>query len=518
MEYTQSVEKWGMFQIEVPGKTEGNPFTDYDIRGEFVSPAGETSVANGFYDGEGTYVVRFMPSVEGEYRFNIRGTFSDREENGTFQVVKPSAVNHGPVRVRDTWHLAYEDGTPYYSLGTTCYGFVHQKDALVEQTFRTLEQSAFNKIRFCVFPKHYDYNYDDPQTFPYEGTPCDNSNLNRETMFAYQEDKSGNHWEFDRFQPSHFKRLERAVERLLKLGIEADMILFHPYDRWGFDGMGAAFDDLYVKYVVARFAAYRNVWWSLANEYDYVKTKSLEDWNRIGELIHREDPYFMMCSVHNGPTYFDFSKEWITHCSCQGTDRYRAVENTHDFRMKYQKPVIWDEMLYEGNIDLGWGNISGPEMVRRFWEAAMRGGYAGHGETILPTDGSDIDNAKLWWAHGGTLKGESAPRIAFLSQILSETPRNQGLKHLPRYWDAVAATTEDEKQDYFLFYFSFLCPYYRNLYFDEESPYQVDVIDTWNMTVENQGVFKGHFRIIVGEGPYKAIRVRKVQDLSEQMN
>lgn len=510
MAYTEQVERWGVFQFEAQGKTEGNPFVDYDIKGEFTAPDGGVTAVPGFYDGDGKYIVRFMPSTEGTYYFIVKGTYSDSEEKGSFVAEKPQAGNHGPVRVRDTYHLMYEDGTPYYSLGTTCYGYVHQKDALVEETFATLAGNAFNKIRFCIFPKHYDYNYDDPMTFPYEGTPCDNSGLNRETMFDYQNDKSGNHWDFQRFHPAHFQRLERAVERLMALGIEADLILFHPYDRWGFDGMGQENDDLYVKYLVARFAAFRNVWWSLANEYDYVKTKTLKDWERIGELIHARDPYFKMCSVHNGPHYFDFSKEWITHCSCQGTDRHRAVENTVDFREKYQKPVIWDEMLYEGNIDLGWGNINGQEMVRRFWEASMRGGYAGHGETILPTDGSDIDSAKLWWAHGGTLKGESGPRIAFLSRILSETPRSQGLKPLPQYWDTVAVTTEDEKQDYYLFYFSFLCPYYRNLYFDDENDYEVEVIDTWNMTIEKKGIFKGHFRIIVGDGPYKALRVRRV--------
>ena len=36
--------------------------------------------------------------------------------------------------------------------------------------------------------------------------------------------------------------------------------------------------------------------------------------------------------------------------------------------------------------------ISGQELVRRFWEATVRGGYAGHGETYVNPD--DI----LWWS------------------------------------------------------------------------------------------------------------------------
>ena len=33
--YTESVEKWGTFEAEMPGKHEGNPFTDYAIQGTF---------------------------------------------------------------------------------------------------------------------------------------------------------------------------------------------------------------------------------------------------------------------------------------------------------------------------------------------------------------------------------------------------------------------------------------------------------------------------------------------------
>lgn len=47
------------------------------------------------------------------------------------------------------------------------------------------------------------------------------------------------------------------------MGIEADLIVMHPYDRWGFAQMTKEQDALYWKYVLARFSAYRNMWWSL---------------------------------------------------------------------------------------------------------------------------------------------------------------------------------------------------------------------------------------------------------------
>ena len=507
--YTENIQKWNVFELRVNGKNEGNPFTDFEISATFTNEYEHKNIT-GFYDGNGEYVVRFMPSYEGTYTFYVQGSFSDETYEGCFTVTAPTGSNHGPVHVADTWHFRYGDGTAYYSLGTTCYAWVQQPEDLQEQTLNTLEKNAFNKIRFCVFPKHYDYNYDDPITFPYEGSPCDNTNLNRDTMFQFMEDKSSNHWDFKRFNPEHFKRFDKQIQQLMDMNIQADLILFHPYDRWGFDGMGAENDDFYIKYIVARYAAYRNIWWSMANEYDYVKTKTIEDWDRLGTLVRTSDPYQRLCSIHNGPAFYDFSKEWITHCSCQGTDRYKATEFTSELREKYKKPIVWDEILYEGNLDLGWGNIGGEEMVRRFWEATMRGGYVGHGETYLFAADETIDHAKLWWSHGGVLHGDSPERIAFLSNILHDIPGGGVLHQLPQYWDAVAATTDNENDGFYLFYFSFMRPYYRNLYFDDVNEYEVDIIDTWNMKILPQGTFKGHFRIVLGGNPYMALRVRKI--------
>jgi hypothetical protein len=72
---------------------------------------------------------------------------------------------------REKYHFSYADGTPFYEIGTTCYAWAHQPAELQEQTLRTLAAGPFNKIRFCVFPKHYDYNLYEPVSYPYEGTP-----------------------------------------------------------------------------------------------------------------------------------------------------------------------------------------------------------------------------------------------------------------------------------------------------------------------------------------------------------
>ena len=224
----------------------------------------------------------------------------------------------------------------------------------------------------------------------------------------------------------------------------------------------------------------------------------------------RFDPYQHLRSIHQCFRMYDHTRPWITHCSIQRQDLYRTAEYTDEWRKQYGKPVVLDEIAYEGNIQHGWGNISGEEMTRRFWEGALRGGYPGHGETFLHPENI------LWWSHGGELHGESWKRIGFLLDILEAVPGN-GLKpaeKVPQDWDCVhaipAIMPSASESTYHLYYYSFMQPSFREFEFPEEETWQAEVIDTWNMTVEQRGTCRGKFRIGLGGKPYMAVRLIRV--------
>ena len=141
-------------------------------------------------------------------------------------------------------------------------------------------------MRMCVFPKSYLYNENEPDDFPFPGSIEEGFDL-------------------ERFDTAHFRRLEQRIAQLGALGIEADLILFHAYDRWGFADLGPAVDERYLRYVVRRLAAHANVWWSLANEYDLLWAKTEEDWERIAEIIGEEDPHGHLTSIHNCRPFYD---------------------------------------------------------------------------------------------------------------------------------------------------------------------------------------------------------------------
>src|SRR6266567_343224 len=501
MQSTADVEQWGIFELELAGPATGNPFQEVEFGAQFTHKHRSITV-DGFYDGDGVYRVRFMPDTPGGWSYRTQSnsqTLSNKQ--GTFNCTPAaSGCNHGPVRVANMYHFAYADGTPYKQIGTTCYAWTHQGDQLEEQTLATLREAPFNKLRMCVFPKSYDYNHNEPEFYPFPLLSRGSSESGR----FWEQQPSG--WSFDtsRFEPAFFRHLEQRVGDLQKLGIEADIILFHPYDRWGFIRMDAETDDRYLRYVVARLAAYRNVWWSMANEYDLMRYKTMADWDRFFRIVQEHDPYQHLRSIHNCLAFYDHAKPWVTHLSVQPT-RWLDVRQTRIWREQFRKPVVVDECGYEGNISPHWGSLSAQEMVHRFWVGTVNGGYVGHGETYL--DLEDI----LWWAKGGALHDRSAPRLAFLRRILEDSPAAgldpvDGL-HLP--WSEFSSV--GKPHHYYLTYFGPHQPAQVEVHVPEGEQYRGEVIDTWNMTVtplEEAIVDSAEVRL-PGK-PYQALIMRRI--------
>ena len=123
----------------------------------------------------------------------------------------------------------------------------------------------------------------------------------------------------------------------MELGVQADVILFHPYDIWGYYLMGKEMNERYVRYMIARVSAYRNVWWSLANEWDVPRIKEAIDWDGIGSLLQKEDPHQRFRGIHNWyydeSHFYDHMRPWITHVSAQTYFFFNAIK----WRDKYQK-------------------------------------------------------------------------------------------------------------------------------------------------------------------------------------
>jgi hypothetical protein len=498
------VEQWGIFELALKGPATGNPFVGIEFSAVFEN-GGRRFEPEGFYDGDGVFKVRFMPDAQGVWTYRTKSNYPQLDgRTGQFVCTAPSAGNHGPVRVRNRYHFAYADGTPFFPFGTTLYEWPFQSEELKKQTVETLKQAPFNKARFLLIPPCKDHYLTGP---------------NRLTEFPFVGDSRDN-WDFSRFNPGYFRNLEWCVSQFRDLGIEADLILFHPYDKgkWGFDQMDALTNERYVRYVIARFAAFRNVWWCLANENSFLTHWTDADWDRIFQIVQQRDPYGHLRSIHNADRIYDYNKPWVTHVSLQYYMAVRYLGISPMLRDMYQKPIVHDEINYEGNIPRRWGNISGEEMVFRFWSAYIGGAYATHGDCY----GSSED--PTWISIGGRLQGQSPPRIAFLRKIIESGP-TEGIDPIDYTFEPNIGGRAGE---YYLIYFgrepmdrwTLRLPK-KNL--QDGMRFQAEVIDTWNMTIEPvEGVFeikqqdaytfgdKDGRSVELPGRPYMAVRLKRV--------
>jgi hypothetical protein len=284
--------------------------------------------------------------------------------------------------------------------------------------------------------------------------------------------------------------------------------------------MTPARDDRYVRYLVARLAAYSNVWWSLANEWDLVKAKSVADFERIAGVIQAHDPYGRLRSIHNWRELYDNNRPWITHASVQNGSAVLDDARAEIFRAVWKKPVIFDEVRYEGDLDKRWGDLKPEGLVERFWHALVAGTYVGHGETYGKGD-------DLWTARGGRLKGQSAPRLAFLKAVMEAGP-TPGLDPIDATWDQHLG---GKAGSYYLRYFGQAAPGEWALAMPKDElkggeRFRVDVLDTWAMTVTPiEGEFAMASRdayyfhdpkrptIALPAKPWMAVRVVRIDDV-----
>ena len=486
------VEKWDVFEIELQGPSEGSPFLEVELSAEFIQGT-EKVIVPGFYDGDSTYRIRFSPAKEGEWTYQtISNAQALTGQSGKFACVSPTGENHGPLEIINTYYLQYADGSTFYSTGTTAYQWTSVKKSVQEQTIETLKSGPFNKIRMCVFPKTYKYGND---TEPWQ--------------YAFKRENGENDYSQPNFD--FFQNFDLRIKQLLALGIQADVILFHPYDEeWGYFKMGDEMNERYVRYMIARISAYRNVWWSLANEWDIPEIKVAIDWEQIGTLLQDEDPHHRFRGIHNWYNtedhFYDHSRPWITHSSIQSSQFY----NISRWREKYQKPVLFDEMRYEGDVPSGWGNLTGEEMASYFWMAGLSGSYPTHGETLQNT--SDDSTEVRWWAKGGVLMGESMEPIRYFREIMEQAPIHEMSPSLLVNGDSTNLNNNvhilSKEKEYYLAY---VADPNQSIALDlgGDTDYQLEIMDTWSMKViEQKTIQPGTFEYVTSV-PYTAIRITR---------
>ena len=243
--------------------------------------------------------------------------------------------------------------------------------------------------------------------------------------------------------------------------------------------------------------------------------------------MQRCDPYAHLRSIHNGSRIYNNTLAWVTHASIQNGAAVEDAERAELYRDVYRKPVVYDEVKYEGNVAARWGQLSAEELVRRFWCGYVAGTYVGHGEILRKPGETDS-----WLGGGGALRGESASRLAFLRKIMEAGPA-RGIEPIDKWQNE---HTGGRGGEYYLVYFDAETPkswafeLYKNGVRDGLT-FQVDVIDTWNMTITPvPGTFVTKKRdayvfedadkksVTLAGTPYLAVRIRRIDSPTSHAN
>jgi hypothetical protein len=373
--------------VNVGAPRPANCFTDAELEGTFQTAAGNRQwQVHGFCDtADGSlFRIRFMPPAPGEYRYFVtytQGGFR-RTFNGTLRAIESD--RRGPIRVDpvNRWHFIWEGtGEHYFFNGTTAYWLMGWRDdAVIESSIERLRKLKVNRIRVTLAGRTHLF-YGEPVMAGDNWTPFI-------TPWPAGDAKDIYHPRFDytRFDLPYWQKFERALrfarDRDVIISIVLDMndSIVHP-------AAGGDDEHRFIRYAVARLAAFSNLTWDLGDDLNSYRT---DQWTHMtGTLIKQWDPYPHLATSHPaGNRHQDRTSDWFDFTSFQEWSRnqhaFMLDQRKQQFRLGRIIPQTNEEYGYEDHYPLwaaGPGSESADTLRRMAWEIVMAGGYQTSGET-----------------------------------------------------------------------------------------------------------------------------------------
>ncbi|MFQ5809912.1 MAG: PA14 domain-containing protein, partial [Armatimonadota bacterium] len=380
------VPRWEPYDLAFASDTEHeNPFT-VRLVARANGPNGETLNVPGFYDGDDTWKVRFAPLSLGPWELK---TESDNPKldgkSATVECVANANESvHGGLLVDpdSPHHFVWEDGARYLLLAYECdWLWALDMDdpelPTLEPFLDKLAEHGFNHILLNAYA--HDCGWRKGKTGPDDYGPP--------PMYAWLgSNEEPDHRQFNLEYWQHYDRMMRA---LYERGIVAHIMIkvYNKMVNW--PRVAGAEDDLYFRWVIARYAAYPNVVWSFSKESHNERDVDY----KLGRvrLIRETDPYRRLITTHDDDAayrsgYYDNFLDFRTD---QQHGNWREVILAQ--RQRREWPVFNSEYGYEhgpgGIEDKTYGVVQPPEeVIRRAWVVQMAGGYGAYYYTYTAWD------------------------------------------------------------------------------------------------------------------------------------
>lgn len=342
------VGQWDRFEASVKNtKGYNDPYKNVTLNVTYTRPNGSQIKFWGFYDGGTTWKIRFMPDQVGTWKYSATFTDGQRGISGTFKSV-PSTI---------PGMLSKDEMNPRW------FGYKGGKHELIR---------SFH----CGY-KFFSYSWDDPNNA---------SDGNKRKVFldwiqqqGYNTLSIGNHFmgtsrtgETQKLWPLNAAEY-RKVETIMN-DLAGRRMLIYPFG--GFFRKGANYPTnpadqaRYIKYALARFGAYWNIFWNVGGpEINLKSYLSSTEVKRLGNEISNSDVYDHPLGVHNKDGNDPYRKEsWVSYVTLQG--EYTRLSDLSSYLLKNHTgsmPVYAHETLWPGNTLQPFAKASSSTIRKHAW-------------------------------------------------------------------------------------------------------------------------------------------------------
>jgi hypothetical protein len=409
----KTIDQYDFAEVEarVQGLEVNNPFTDATFSGEFSADGGPPVAVDGFCDSaDGSlFRIRFMPSKPGRYTYTLhfKSAHFERTAGGAF--VASASRRKGAVEVDPgaAFHFVWQNGEHYFWNGTTAYFLAGwREDSTIAAILERLYKYGVTEARVALSGRVKDGRAWFENVFPTN----DFSFFLCPWVANKPEDLEHPELDASRFNVSYWQHFERMLREARERNICVSVVFYvdgyRPgTDPFGKEGMGGAMEQLYYRYALARFAAYSNVFWDLANEYRLFRNDAWA--NKMGDFVKQHDPYHHLTSTHGHGDFRFSGSAWPDYAMYQRWDDSGGHEAMLRLRQEEARtgrpmPLVNAEYGYEDTYPVGWGDSKSPparsaDTRRRLaWGMYMAGCYQTTGERADRGTGWGPDSGGGW--------------------------------------------------------------------------------------------------------------------------
>jgi Domain of unknown function (DUF5060)/Protein of unknown function (DUF4038) len=359
-----------------------NPYLDVtDFKVTFTGPEGIKLVVPGFYTGGQVWKVRFAPTASGTFSY-VTSSTQDPSLDGLTGTVMPAASNangHGAMKIDPAHphHYLYADGTRPFQMGYELdwLGMMDFGDPEIPKAKSVVDMLAANGFSEVLMNAYaYDtswktghtstFDFGPPALIPWAGTNAapDQTQMNE----------------------AFWQNYDQVIAYLFEKGITAH-IFFKVYTKMvNWPANGSPTEDLYFKFIVARYQAYSNVVWDFSKE-AYHEPDQVYIASRLN-LIKATDAYQRLRTLHDpdggqsqlSPNYYDSAAHagTVDFYTDQSSDQYATAKGALSKRAMpyYNAEVTLYQVGNDGSFTYGPHNPK-EDVFAASMEVLMAGGY-----------------------------------------------------------------------------------------------------------------------------------------------